>query len=193
MPIGFFWECILKERNHIKHTTKDICFAAVAVALICVCSWIAVPIGGVPVTLQSLAVFLTAVLLGVKRSFFAIIAYLVLGFIGVPVFAGFTGGFGKLLSPTGGYLLAFLLVTPLIALFFQRKQPTFWRLVAVFSVATLVLHILGMLWLVFLAQNTSVSGWWSAWAVCVLPCVLPDICKIFLGAVLAVQLQGKID
>lgn len=179
----------MKEKNA---TTKDICVSAVAVALICVCSWIAVPIGGVPITLQSLAVFLTAVLLGAKRSFFAVTAYLLLGFIGVPVFAGFTGGAAKLLSPTGGYLLAFLLLTPLIALFFQRKKLKFWRLVAIFSAATLFLHLLGMLWLVFLVQNTSVTGWWSAWTVCVLPCVVPDICKIFLGAFLAVQLQGKI-
>ena len=175
-----------------KSTTKDICFSALAAALICVCSWIAIPIGGVPVTLQSLAVFSTAALLGVKRSFFAIVAYLLLGFIGVPVFAGFTGGFAKLLSPTGGYLLAFLLITPCIALCFYKKTPSFWRVAAVFGVATLVLHILGMLWLVFLVKNTSVSGWWSAWAVCVLPCLLPDICKIFAGAFLAVKLQGKI-
>ena len=180
----------MKEKT--AHTTKDICVSAVAVALICVCSWIAIPIGGVPITLQSLAVFLTAVLLGVKRSFFAVIAYLLLGFIGVPVFAGFTGGASKLLSPTGGYLLALLLLTPLIALFFAKQKLKFWRLVAVFSIATLLLHVLGMLWLVFLAKNTSITGWWSAWAVCVLPCILPDVCKIFIGAFLAVQLQGKI-
>ena len=173
-------------------TTKDICCAAVAVALICVCSWIAIPVGGIPITLQSLAVFLTAVLLGVKRSIFAVIAYLVLGFIGVPVFAGFTGGFAKLLSPTGGYLLAFLFLTPCIALCFHTQSPSFWVVVLVFSVATLLLHLFGMLWLVFLVQNTSVTGWWSAWAVCVLPCLLPDICKIFLGAFLSVKLHGKI-
>ena len=179
----------MKEQNA---TTKDICVSAVAVALICVCSWIAVPIGGVPITLQSLAVFLTAVLLGVKRSIFAVIAYLLLGFIGVPVFAGFTGGVSKLLSPTGGYLLAFLWLTPLIALFFQWKKLKFWRLVAVFAVATLLLHIFGVLWLVLLVQNTSITSWWSAWAICVLPCIFPDICKIFLGAFLAMKLQGKI-
>lgn len=172
--------------------TKNVCYTALAVALICVCSWIAIPLGTVPVTLQSLAVFVTAALLGIRRSFFAVIAYMVLGFIGIPVFAGFTGGIAKLLTPTGGYLLGFLLVTPLVAWLLARKKHSFWHKTLIFSLATLILYACGVFWLVLVAETTTKIGLWSALLVCVIPYILPDICKIVLAATISQKLQGKI-
>ena len=173
--------------------TKNVCYTALAVALICVCSWIAVPLGSVPVTLQSLAVFLSASLLGVKRSFFAIVSYMVLGFMGIPVFAGFTGGIAKLLTPTGGYLLGFLLITPLTAWMLEGKKHRFWYRMLIFSLATLILYVCGVLWLVLIVENTAKIGVWSAFLLCVVPYILPDICKMILASTISQKLQDKIQ
>lgn len=80
---------------------------ALGAAIIAVLSPLAIPIGIVPVTLQTLAVGLVATVLKARETFFAILLYLLLGFIGIPVFTGGTSGIAVLFGPTGGFLLAF--------------------------------------------------------------------------------------
>ena len=77
-------------------------------ALMAICSWISIPLT-VPFTLQTFAVFVTLGILGGKRGTLSILVFLLLGAIGVPVFAGFTGGMGILLGNTGGYIIGFIL------------------------------------------------------------------------------------
>ena len=86
----------------------DMAYIALFAALMAVCSWISIP-ATVPFTLQTFAIFAALGLLGGKRGTVAVAVYLLLGAIGVPVFAGFQGGIGALLGTTGGYLLGFLL------------------------------------------------------------------------------------
>lgn len=181
----------MRESNQ-KQTTQTLCTTAVAVALLTVCSWIAIPIGSVPITLQSLAVCLIAALLGAKRAFFAVLAYLLLGFIGVPVFAGFIGGIGKLLSPTGGYLVSFLLVAPLMGRLCQDKQSKMGYTVCIMSIGTCICYAFGTAWWLLLSSSVSAAGVWSALTLCVFPFILPDVCKIILASFLAKKLKDKI-
>lgn len=87
---------------------RDLGYIALSAALLSVSAWVAFPVGGVPITLQTLVLCLTSGLLGAKRGGVTALVYLLLGSIGVPVFAGFTGGISVLLSPTGGYLVGFI-------------------------------------------------------------------------------------
>ena len=87
--------------------TKDMAYIAVFAVLIAVCSWISIPTT-VPFTLQTFAVFLTVGVLGGKRGSLAVLVYILLGCVGVPVFAGFSGGIGVLAGQTGGYIVGFL-------------------------------------------------------------------------------------
>ena len=97
------------ERTNKGFQTMDLAYAAVCAALMAVCSWISIP-ATVPFTLQTFAVFCTLGLLGGRRGTAAILVYLLLGALGVPVFAGFSGGIGILFGTTGGYLLGFILM-----------------------------------------------------------------------------------
>lgn len=91
-----------------KIDTRDIAYIAIFTALTAVCSWIAIPTPTrIDFTLQILGVFLTLGVLGGRRGTLAITAYLLLGAVGAPVFAGFSGGMGALLTPSGGYLIGF--------------------------------------------------------------------------------------
>ena len=72
-----------------KFAPMDVVFPAMFAALIAVCSWISLPIGPVPFTLQTFAVCLCAGLLGTRLAMYSVLVYIVLGAIGVPVFAGF--------------------------------------------------------------------------------------------------------
>ncbi|WP_167141803.1 biotin transporter BioY [Canibacter zhoujuaniae] len=97
-----------------KNIARDIAFIAVFAALIWAFSFLKIPVGslGVPITLQTFAIGVTGFLLGPWRGFAATLLYVALGLLGLPVFAGGTGGFTVLAGPTAGYIIAF----PLFAL-----------------------------------------------------------------------------
>jgi len=90
-----------------KTRTYDMAYIAIFAVLIAICSWISIPMT-VPFTLQTFGVFMAVGVLGGKRGSLAVLVYILLGAIGVPVFAGFSGGFGILLNNTGGYIIGFL-------------------------------------------------------------------------------------
>ena len=90
-----------------KTKTYDLAYIAIFAVLIAICSWISIPMT-VPFTLQTFGVFMAVGVLGGKRGSLAVLVYILLGVIGVPVFAGFSGGLGILLNNTGGYIIGFL-------------------------------------------------------------------------------------
>ena len=86
-----------------KFQTKDIAYIGIFTALMAICSWISLPLpSGIPVTLQTFGVFLAVGILGGRRGTLAVAAYLLLGLVGAPVLAGFSGGVGSYLTPSGG-------------------------------------------------------------------------------------------
>ena len=95
---------------------------ALFAALLAVCAWLAVPVGQLAISLQTFAVLLTLGILGGKWGMGAILVYLGLGAVGLPVFTGFRGGIGMLLGPTGGYLWGFL-VSGLLYWLLEGKLP----------------------------------------------------------------------
>ena len=97
-------------------SARNLSRVALFAALMAICSWISIP-APVPFTLQTFAVFLAPGLLGGKMGTIAVGTYLLLGAVGLPVFAGFSGGIGALLGATGGYLLGFTSPIPVMTPF----------------------------------------------------------------------------
>lgn len=96
-------------RHSTKKNTYHIVYISMFVSLLIILSQIQVPlIGGIPITLQTLGVLLIGNILGSKSSAVAILIYLLLGIVGVPVFSSFRSGIQELLSPTGGFLIGFI-------------------------------------------------------------------------------------
>ena len=97
----------------MKLTMRDTCYTGIFAAIIAVCAQISIPMPiGVPLTLQTFAIPLAGVVLGVKKGMIATVVYILLGAVGLPVFANFTGGIGVIFGRTGGFILSF----PLMAL-----------------------------------------------------------------------------
>ena len=91
-----------------KFSVRDICYAGLFAAVIAVMAQISIPMPlGVPMTMQTFAITLAAVVLGSKLSAIATLVYLLLGAVGVPVLANFSGGIDKFVGPTGGFLISF--------------------------------------------------------------------------------------
>ncbi|MBQ2781085.1 MAG: biotin transporter BioY [Clostridia bacterium] len=152
--------------------------AALFAAILCLlCPW-SVPLGAIPITLSLMGLFLAIGCLPPARALQAVGLYLLLGGIGLPVFAGFQGGVGALLGPTGGYLLSYLPAVgaaTLVAKLLPRVK--IWgQLVA----ATLTVYVGGALWYMFTAQVPL----WTAVGVGVLPFLAADAVKLVAAGLL---------
>jgi biotin transport system substrate-specific component len=133
--------------------TRDIALVAAFAALISASAYIgAIPVGsaGVPITLQTLTVMLAGCVLGPLRGFSAVMLYLALGAVGLPVFAEHSSGIGVFSGPSGGYLIAFPLAAALggfLVKYVARERRT--RALVVFAcsitASVLVVHLLGIL------------------------------------------------
>ena len=100
--------------------TKDICTIAVLAALLCVVAPLSVPVGPIPISLASFAVYLAGAFLGWKRGTAAVAVYILLGAAGVPVFSGYEGGLQKLAGVTGGFILGYLPCAAVVGLAADR-------------------------------------------------------------------------
>ena len=97
-----------------KITSRELCFIALFAAIISVVSQLSIPMPyGVPMTLQTFIIPLVGMVLGAKNGMISTVIYLLLGAIGIPVFAGFQGSIASFFGPTGGFLISF----PLMAFF----------------------------------------------------------------------------
>ena len=173
--------------------TKDIALTALFVAVMAVCSWISIP-ATVPFTLQTFGVFLSVGLLGGKRGSLAVLVYLLLGAVGLPVFSGFTGGIGHLLGPTGGYIIGFIFS----ALLMWLAERLFGKSVTVLAVSMIagliVCYAFGTSWFMSVyTKNTGEIGLMTALGWCVIPYIIPDVAKIVLAVLLTRRLRPYVD
>lgn len=174
---------------------KNLAFIALGVALVTVCAWICLPIGEVPFTLQTFAVAAVGGLLGVKRGTAAVVVYVLMGIIGIPVFAGFKAGAVALLGATGGYILGFFFAALLPAL--AKHIPVQNKLgrTGVFYVFMLtglaVCYAFGTAWFLIVYNRGAADpmGLSAALMLCVVPYIAPDLIKLALAAVLTVRLE----
>jgi biotin transport system substrate-specific component len=182
-----------KNRKGIELNVGAMTRVALMAAFTAVAAQITIPLEPVPFTLQVLAVVLAGLLLGPRYGALAMGIYLLVGAVGVPVFAGFRGGLGILFGDTGGYLLAYPLAAALAGMAAVAVTNASRRrgLVAGFlwgSVALVAIYALGATWLAVLAGLS--PG--AALAAGVLPFVVFDLIKVGLATLVAVAVAPAI-
>ena len=105
---------------------KDITAISLMAALMCILAPFSLPIGPIPLSLSTFAVYLAAGLLGKKRGTMAVLIYILLGAIGLPVFSGFSGGIQKLFGVTGGYIIGYLPCVYISGYFITELEEKKW-------------------------------------------------------------------
>jgi len=139
----------------------------------CVGSQIIIPLGLIPFTLQLLFVFLSGYLFIPKKAFAIQMIYLLLGSIGLPVFAGFSGGIAHILGPSGGFLLSFPLASSCISYFkFRKNLSDFFSGLLGLS----VIYTIGWLWL-----GLNMEDLFQSFKVGILPFILFDLIKMIIS------------
>lgn len=158
---------------------------AFGVALIAISAKIQVPFWPVPMTLQGLAVAGLAAAFGLRLGLATIIAYLAVGFVGVPVFAGPVAGPLYFVGPTAGFLAGFVVMTAIVGFVADRvSSASFWKLLGAMFVGDVLLFALGFVWLgyFFVTGSGTTLGAGIAWAKGVEPYILGDLFKMVLAA-----------
>ncbi len=149
-------------------------------AILCLLSPWVIPVGAVPITFASFAIYLISAIGGVKTSVIAVGIYVLLGALGLPVFSGFAGGVQAIAGTTGGFIVGYIISAFVISILKDKLN-----LFLTFCIGTLPMYLLGTAWFAFLTKTNFVS----AAAVCCLPFILTDAVKIALACVLIPRIK----
>ncbi len=149
---------------------------------------IPIPVSPVPITLTNLVVMIGIYLLGAADATISYLIYLLLGMVGLPIFSGFSGGFGKLAGPTGGYLIGMIFLAFIAGEAVQQFPNRMPVHLAGMVCGMAVTYIFGTFWLARQMQIT----FFAALAIGCLPYLIGDTVKIILALILGPILRSRI-
>ncbi|RKL65438.1 BioY family transporter [Salipaludibacillus neizhouensis] len=184
--------------NNKKFTATDLTKGAIFIALMAIGANLTaiITIGTVPLTFQTVVAILAGILLGKRLAAFAMTGYLMLGLIGVPVFAGFVGGFHTVTSPTFGFLLSFIALAYIVGLIIElNQQPSLFTFYLSSYVGLILNYLIGVPYLYlhshFILGLTDVQ--FIPIAVSMVPFFLKDFVLVGFAATLAPKLLKAIN
>lgn len=186
------------DRRYSKTSYLILC--SLFAALLAICSYITIPLPftPIPLNLGMLGVFLAGGLLGPKYGAISAIVYVLMGAVGMPVFAGFQGGLGIIAGPVGGFIVGYPVAVFITGLVVEKGCPCIKNAagqsspaalcISGMSLGLLTCYSLGTLWFMV----TTGTGIGAAMVSCVIPFIPADIIKILAGTLLISKLRPLI-
>lgn len=178
----------------IKLNIREISLISVFGALTSIGAFISIPIGLVPITMQTLFVILSGILLGSKLGFLSQFLYILLGLIGLPVFAGFSGGIQTIFSPSFGFIIGFSIAAYFIGRINEPKDKNINSAKLIFFssiIGTLIIYVIGLPYM-YLILNRLMGMNLSIYETFKIGCLLfipGDIVKLILASLLGIRLR----
>lgn len=143
----------------MKISIRDMALVSMFTALTAIGAFISIPLGPVPITLQSLFVILSGIVLGARLGALSQIVYILLGLIGLPIFAGFTGGIGSVMKPSFGFIIGFIFAAFIVGLISHREGHLSIKRITLASLAgTVVIYIFGLPYMYYILNTVMGSG-----------------------------------
>lgn len=178
----------------MKIKTKDITKIALLVALIAVGAFISIPLGPVPFTLQNFFVFMTGLLLTPFYAGLTVFIYVLLGLIGIPLFAGFSGGFQTVFSPTFGFLISFIIGAAFISNF-AHGEKNFGKIMIVLVLAEVIFYAIGLPYMYYILNNVMGSSMnvSKMFSIGMIPFIIPDMIKAVVAAIIAPRILKALN
>lgn len=172
-------------------STRRVAQLAVMVSLLVVGAYVSIPLRPIPITFQDAFVVLTPLVFG-TTAYVAIVAYLLLGLVGLPVFAGGASGLVALSGPTGGFLAGFLLVAVVIGFAADHwRRASWWRDLVLAECALVLIYIPGVFWMwhiLALQGNTARAAMLG-----LIPVFVVDVVKMAVAALIAGPLRSALN
>lgn len=173
----------------MKITTKEMALVAMFAGLTAVGAFISIPVGPVPITLQTMFVILSGMLLGGKLGALSQIVYIVLGLIGIPIFAGFTGGPQTILKPSFGFLIGFIFAAYVVGKITHGEQRSTKKIWIASIVGTVVIYLFGLPYMYYILNIVMEKGF-SFGAIMNMGCLLflpGDLIKLVIASLVATK------
>lgn len=169
---------------------KQLTLIGLMTAVTCILGPLSLPLpfSPVPISLTNFSIFCMVYILGTKRSIISYLIYLLIGLAGIPVFSSFTGGPGKLLGPTGGYLIGFIFMTLICGGFIEKWPSSIVLCFIGMILGTAVCNLFGTLWL---SKQGGIT-FLQALAAGVLPFIPGDLIKIFIAMLIGPQIRKRL-
>lgn len=138
----------------MKISTKKLSLISMFTALTAIGAFISIPIGPVPITLQSLFVILSGIVLGSKLGALSQLAYIILGLIGIPVFSSFTGGLQSILSPSFGFIIGFVFASFLSGLIMESSWIKINKKICLAAfIGTITIYLFGLPYMYYILNG----------------------------------------
>ena len=184
----------MKQNNSISDT-KNLVLCAVCAAITCVLAPLSIPLaGGVPISLATFAVMLAGVLLGGSLGALSQLIYVLLGAVGLPVFAGWTGGLGNVLGMTGGFIIGYIPCAWLTGLIYKKfgytakKSAKILFMIIGMVVGNIALYALGTVWFMVVTGMTLEASL----AACVIPFIPGNFINMAAVIIVALPVETAI-
>ena len=178
-----------KEKNK-KIFTSTMAVVALMTAVLCVLAPFSIPVGPIPISLATFGLYLSVIILGRKRAVTVCLLYLLIGFIGLPVYSGFSGGPAKLLGPTGGYLIGYVFLTYIGGMFVDKFPKNRFLCLLGLVIGTMACYIWGTGWLAYQMK----LAFAEAFMLGVVPFLAGDITKVvsavWMGRIIRRRVKG---
>ncbi len=168
---------------------ENMVFTALFAAIICIASPFTIPIGPVPLSLATLAIYIAASVLNWKYGTLAVILYILIGMVGLPVFSGFSGGVQKLVGPTGGFIIGYIPCALIIGLIVDKFELKKWAYPVSMVLGSILLYLCGTAWFIVVTKMTLAK----TLMLCVVPFLIGDAVKIILASVISPILRKTLN
>lgn len=170
--------------------TKAMAIIGVMTAITCIMGplTLAIPVSPVPISLTNFAIYITIYVLGTKRGTISYLIYLLIGFVGLPVFSAFSGGAGKLFGPTGGYLIGFIFMALICGFFIDKWAAKRYMHFIGMVLGTAVCYLFGTAWLAYQAGMSFAA----ALSAGVIPFIPGDLVKIGIALIIGPAIRKQL-
>jgi len=178
----------------LKLSTRDLLITALFTALTAVGGIMSIPLGPIPITLQTFFVILSGLILGAKLGALSQITYVVLGLVGLPIFSGGYGGLGAIVRPSFGFLIGYIVAAYVIGKL-TEKDKSLSKIIYSVILGSFVIYIIGVPYFYFIFTNYlgKSINFYSALKFACIPFIPGDIIKAVIAITLAKKLIPRLS
>lgn len=166
---------------------KDMTYIALMAAILCVVAPIIIPLpfSPIPLSLATFIIYLLSVVIGAKKAVIAVIIYIIIGAVGVPVFSGYGAGLQKIVGPTGGYMLGYIACALASGYFADKFESKIYMYAIGMVLGTAICYTLGTLWMSYSTGMKFVEALFAG----VIPFLIGDVIKIVVATIVGYKIR----
>ncbi len=168
--------------------TRDLTLIALMTSFIAVSAQIAIPLGMVPFTLQTTLILMSGLILGSKRGMITCIVYMLVGAVGIPVFAGFKGGIDSLFLQTGGFIMSFPLMAYVAGKFAELSSKNYMKYIGAL-IGVILNFAVGCAYFMFVTEMDLITSL----SYTVFPFVITSLVQIIIAVTLSNKIKSVIE